>query len=418
MSKELKKSNYAVETAEHIEQSIRIIRGQKVLFDRDLAELYGVETKRLKEQVRRNIDRFPADFMFVLTKDELSNWRSQTATSNSDRMGLRHSPMVFTEQGVAMLSGVLKSVRAVKVNIAIMRTFVKLRRMLEGNRQLADNLAEIESKYDEQFRVVFEVLNKLISPPEPKRKKIGFCVKESNVEYIADKCKKVMDSMQEKVDKILVRMDQACVRSGRGVDEVRLIAVSKKYPPERVCEAIECGLSVFGESRVPEAEAKIAMCPGGVEWELIGHLQRNKVNRAARLFNMIHAVDSIALLNKINSASKECGKTMRVCLEVNVSGESSKYGFRADEIPEVLEVATTLMSVDVVGLMTIPPFTPNAEDARPYFSKLRELRDEVAELSGFGLEELSMGMSGDFEVAIEEGATCVRVGTAIFGIRD
>ncbi len=177
------------ENLEHIEQSIRIVRGQKVLFDRDLAKLYGVETKRLKEQVRRNIDRFPDDFMFVLTKDELSNWRSQIATSNSDRMGLRHSPMVFTEQGVAMLSGVLNSVRAVKVNIAIMRTFVKLRQMLESHAQLADKLAEFESKYDEQFQVVFEVLNKLMLPEEPNRKQIGFCVKESNVEYVADKCK-------------------------------------------------------------------------------------------------------------------------------------------------------------------------------------------------------------------------------------
>jgi len=224
--------------------------------------------------------------------------------------------------------------------------------------------------------------------------------------------------MQEKVDKILERMARACERAGRGVDEVRLIAVSKTYAPDRVCEAIGCGLSVFGESRVPEAEAKIAMCPGGVEWELIGHLQSNKVNRAARIFDMIHAVDSVKLLNKINSASKECGKIMRVCLEVNVSGEASKYGFGAEEIPEVLEVATTLMNVDVVGLMTIPPFTPDAEDARPYFRQLRELRDEVAAVSGFPLEELSMGMSGDFEVAIEEGATCVMVGTAMFGTRD
>jgi hypothetical protein len=190
MAKELDKSDYAAEADEIIEQSIRIIRGRKVLFDRDLAKLYGVETKRLKEQVRRNVDRFPADFMFVLSKDEFSDWRSQIASSNSDRMGLRHSPMVFTEQGVAMLSGILNSERAIKVNIAIMRTFVKLCKMPETHAQLADKLAELESKYDEQFRVVFEVLNELMLPPDPKRKQIGFCVKESNVEYISGKCKK------------------------------------------------------------------------------------------------------------------------------------------------------------------------------------------------------------------------------------
>ena len=227
-----------------------------------------------------------------------------------------------------------------------------------------------------------------------------------------------MVGMQEKVDAILSRMEQACRRAGRGVDEVRLLAVSKTYPPERVREAVDCGLTVFGESRIPEAEAKIPMCPGNVEWELIGHLQRNKVRRAVRIFDMIHAVDSLALLEKINAVSRECGKIVRVCLEVNVSGESSKYGFAAEEIPAVLEAATTFMSVDVTGLMTIPPFTPDAEDARPYFRKLREMRDELSGATGFGLEELSMGMSGDFEVAIEEGSTCVRVGSAIFGKRN
>jgi pyridoxal phosphate enzyme (YggS family) len=226
-----------------------------------------------------------------------------------------------------------------------------------------------------------------------------------------------MDSMQERVDDILRRMEQACLRAGRGVDEVRLIAVSKTYPPESVRKAAECGLSVFGESRIPEAEAKIPMCSGSLEWELIGHLQRNKVKRAVRLFNTIHSVDSLSLLEKINGASRDCGKTMRVFLEINVSGEGSKHGFAAEEVPAVLEEATALMNVDVVGLMTIPPFMADAEGVRPYFRQLRELRDELSELSGFGLEELSMGMSGDFEVAIEEGATCVRVGTAIFGKR-
>ena len=154
------------------------------MLDRDLAVLYGVETRVLKQAVRRNIDRFPDDFMFVLTKEELADWRSQIVTSNSDRMGLRHPPMVFTEQGVAMLSGVLNSPRSIEVNIAIMRTFVKLRQMLENHAVLARKLADLESKYDEQFRVVFEVLNELMAPPEPKRKQIGFSVRESRAKYI------------------------------------------------------------------------------------------------------------------------------------------------------------------------------------------------------------------------------------------
>ena len=175
--------NDAIIPVERIEQAIYLLRGQKVMLDRDLAVLYGVETKRLKEQVRRNSDRFPEDFMFVLTPEEFANWRSHFATSNSDRMGLRHAPMAFTEQGVAMLSTVLNSKRAIGVNIAIMRTFVKLRQMFDSHAKLAQNLAELEAKYDGQFRVVFEALNELMAPPEPKRRPIGFSVKERRARY-------------------------------------------------------------------------------------------------------------------------------------------------------------------------------------------------------------------------------------------
>jgi len=175
--------NDAIIPVERIEQAIYLLRGQKVMLDRDLAVLYGVETKRLKEQVRRNSDRFPEDFMFVLTPEEFANWRSHFATSNSDRMGLRHAPMAFTEQGVAMLSSVLNSKRAIGVNIAIMRTFVKLRQMLDSHAQLTQKLAELEAKYDGQFRVVFEALNELMAPPEPKRRPIGFSVKERRARY-------------------------------------------------------------------------------------------------------------------------------------------------------------------------------------------------------------------------------------------
>jgi len=188
MSKDLKNSDCTAEAAEHIEQSIRIIRGQKVILDRDLAKLYGVETRVLNQAVSRNIKRFPDDFMFEMTREEIMRI-SQTVIPSAD---LKYSNRVraFTEQGVAMLSSVLRSQRAIDVNIAIMRTFVKLRQMHESYVQLADKLAELESKYDEQFQVVFEVLNKLMLPEEPKRKQIGFCVKESNIEYVAGKCKK------------------------------------------------------------------------------------------------------------------------------------------------------------------------------------------------------------------------------------
>jgi hypothetical protein len=170
---------------ERIERAIYLIRGQKVMLDRDLAALYGVETRALKQAVKRNEARFPSDFMFVLSDEELSKWRSQFVTSNADRMGLRHAPMAFTEQGVAMLSSVVNSERAIAVNIAIMRTFVKLRQMLDSHAQLAKKLAGLEAKYDEQFRVIFEVLNELMAAPEPKRKPIGFCVKERRAGYLA-----------------------------------------------------------------------------------------------------------------------------------------------------------------------------------------------------------------------------------------
>lgn len=171
--------------AERVEQAIYLLRGQKVMLDRDLAALYGVPTKVLKQSIKRNIRRFPDDFMFVLTAEEFAKWRSQFVTSNSDRMGLRHAPMAFTEQGVAMLSGILNSNRAIDVNIVIMRTFVKLRRMLETHETLARKLADLESKYDEQIRVVFNVLNELMQPEDPPRKQIGFSAHETRARYAA-----------------------------------------------------------------------------------------------------------------------------------------------------------------------------------------------------------------------------------------
>jgi ORF6N domain len=159
---------------ERIEKAIYLIRGEKVMLDRDLARLYEVPTKALKQAVRRNIDRFPDDFMFVLDRTEFETWRSQFVTSKADQKGLRHPPMAFTEQGVAMLSSVLNSARAVQVNIAIMRTFVRLRKMLIADADLGRKLAEMEQKYDHQFKVVFDAIRQLMIPTEPKRKQIGF----------------------------------------------------------------------------------------------------------------------------------------------------------------------------------------------------------------------------------------------------
>jgi hypothetical protein len=169
--------------AERIEGKILLLRGQKVMLDRDLAALYGVETRVLNQAVKRNRERFPDDFMFTLSSTELAEWRSQFVISNSDRMGLRYAPMAFTEQGVAMLSSVLRSPRAIQVNIAIMRAFARLRQILASHADLARKLDEMEKKYDAQFKVVFDALRALMNPPAPPRKPIGFSVRERRAVY-------------------------------------------------------------------------------------------------------------------------------------------------------------------------------------------------------------------------------------------
>jgi len=225
------------------------------------------------------------------------------------------------------------------------------------------------------------------------------------------------ETMQERVDAVLARIAAACRRAGRARDAVRLVAVAKTYGPEAVAEAARCGLDSMGESRIQEARQKIPLCPSGLSWHMIGHLQRNKVREAVRLFDRFHAIDSLALLERLEAMADEAGRRVAACLEVNVSGESAKYGLAPEAVPAVLEAAAGLRRVEVTGLMTIPPFHPEPEAARPYFRRLRELRDTWAAGSGLALEDLSMGMSGDFEVAIEEGATWVRVGSALFGPR-
>ncbi|HAS82728.1 MAG TPA: YggS family pyridoxal phosphate-dependent enzyme [Verrucomicrobia bacterium] len=227
-----------------------------------------------------------------------------------------------------------------------------------------------------------------------------------------------MDSgIRARVESVRERMQRACQRVGRAEESVGLVAVSKMYPAEFVAEAAAAGCDCFGESRVHEALPKIDACPGSLEWHFIGHLQRNKVPPVVSAFALIHAVDSLRLLQRIDACAELSGLRMPVCLEVNVSGESSKFGLAPDEVPAALDAANTLLHVDVQGLMTMAPFSPDPAAARPFFRRLRQLRDQWAVQSGFALETLSMGMSNDFEIAIEEGSTLVRVGTDVFGAR-
>jgi pyridoxal phosphate enzyme (YggS family) len=224
-------------------------------------------------------------------------------------------------------------------------------------------------------------------------------------------------TIAERVQSVMERMERACRRAGRDPSAVRLVAVSKMHPPEAIREAYEAGLRVFGESRVQEAMAKIPMCPGDISWHMIGHLQRNKAKQAVECFEVIHSADSQRLLETLDRMAQETGRRPRVFLEVNVSGERSKFGLAPEAVPAVLEAAAQWRHLNVVGLMTMPPFFEDPEKTRPFFRRLRELRDEWRAQTGFPLDELSMGMTHDFEIAIEEGATWVRVGTALFGER-
>lgn len=225
-------------------------------------------------------------------------------------------------------------------------------------------------------------------------------------------------TVTERAQAIETRIAAACERAGRDRDEVTLIGASKRQSPERVNAVFDAGVGIMGENRVQEALQKIPLCPSGIEWHLIGHLQRNKVRHAVPAFGMVHSVDSSRLLETLDRVCGECGTVMPVCLEINVSGERSKFGFEPEEAREALDLSGSLMNVAVRGLMTMPPMAADPEEARPFFARLRELRDTWRDATGVPLEVLSMGMSHDFEVAVEEGATMVRVGTALFGKRE
>ncbi len=230
-------------------------------------------------------------------------------------------------------------------------------------------------------------------------------------------------TIAENVSRIRERMEAAARRAGRSTDEVVLMAVTKTHPPEMIREAYVAGVRVFGENRVQEFAEKAPHLSDlrDAQWHMIGHLQTNKAGKAVELFGAVDSVDSVKLAQKLDAAAKSLGKKMAVLVEVNVGGEAAKSGVRpgSQELEELLLGAVQLGSLEVRGLMTVPPYFDDPEAARPFFRKLRELRDQIAArgLPGISMDVLSMGMSHDFEVAIEEGSTCVRVGTAIFGER-
>lgn len=221
----------------------------------------------------------------------------------------------------------------------------------------------------------------------------------------------------ENFNSIRGRIAAACARSGRDVSSVTLLAVSKTHPPETIRVAVEAGQLLFGENKIQEAKAKIPLCPGRARWHFIGHLQSNKVRDAVELFEMIQGVDSLAIAREISKRAVQAARTMPILLEVNVAGEGSKFGYKPDQLLAELKELNVLPKIEIHGLMAIPPYTPVADKARPYFRKLRELKEQAEATLGAPLPQLSMGMSGDFEVAIEEGSTMVRVGTALFGER-
>ena len=226
-----------------------------------------------------------------------------------------------------------------------------------------------------------------------------------------------MSELQENLTRIRSRIDQACERSGRQPDSVRLMAVSKNQPPERVAEAASAGLTLFGENRIQEAKVKIPLCPGQLEWHFIGHLQSNKSRDAVSLFQVVQGMDSLALAEELQKQAIKQARSLPILLEVNVAGESSKFGWNPDRLLAELLQLNALNRLEVHGLMTIAPYAVDPEQVRPIFRRLRELRDRCTDLMGAPIPVLSMGMSGDLEVAIEEGATLVRVGTALFGER-
>ncbi|MCX8034240.1 MAG: YggS family pyridoxal phosphate-dependent enzyme [Thermodesulfovibrio sp.] len=223
--------------------------------------------------------------------------------------------------------------------------------------------------------------------------------------------------LSEIISSIFKKITYAALRVGRNPEEIKLIAVTKSQPVDKIIEAADLGLRIFGENRVQEAKEKIERIKEfNIEWHMIGHLQTNKVREAIKLFTLIHSLDSERLAIAIDKEAEKLNKVQRVLIQVKLSHEESKYGVEETELERLLQICNNLKNIKVEGLMTIPPYFEKPEDVRPYFRKLRQIRDFLLERYPY-LKELSMGMSHDFEVAIEEGATMVRIGTALLGQR-
>jgi pyridoxal phosphate enzyme (YggS family) len=227
-------------------------------------------------------------------------------------------------------------------------------------------------------------------------------------------------TIADRLAEVRARIDAAARSAGRDPSAVRLVAVSKTFPLNLIRDAYAAGHRDFGENRVQEALQKIAAATDlEIRWHLLGHLQTNKARKAGPAFATIHGVDSVELLQKLDAAAEEAGRAPALLIQVDLAGEATKFGVPPGEVPRLFEAAAACRAATVAGLMTLPPYPETPEDARPYFRRLRELRDQwlTSGVPAPMLRELSMGMSGDFEVAIDEGATMVRVGTAIFGSR-
>lgn len=223
--------------------------------------------------------------------------------------------------------------------------------------------------------------------------------------------------LEQRLQKVQQRIIAASEKVGRDPGSITLVAVSKTHPPEVVNELARLGVHDFGENKVQEAKAKIPLCPGNLKWHGIGHIQTNKARDAVRLFEMIHSVDSVRLAQELEKHASLQSRRLSVLLEVNGSGEKSKFGLKPEEVVEVALEINRFPHLELRGLMTMPPYAEESEKSRPYFRHLVQLKSEIEQRLGASLPDLSMGMSGDFEIGAEEGATLVRIGTALFGER-
>ena len=226
-----------------------------------------------------------------------------------------------------------------------------------------------------------------------------------------------MVSIAENLERVREQITQAAAKAGRAVNEIELVAITKTHPAEKVREAVDVGHTLFGESRVQEARAKIPELPSNLRWHFVGHLQKNKIRHALPLFELFHGVDSLALAEEMERIAAEEGEYPRVLLEVNVAGEGSKFGFKAETLRAEIGSLVALPRLSIEGLMCIPPLAEEAEASRKFFVQLRDLRNSLEKEFAVKLPQLSMGMTQDYWIAVEEGATLVRVGTAIFGER-